>query len=105
MSSPRAISELTMTPLYQYADHDPAIENRVESSGPRSKKAISFGCAASVQSNTEMPPSYHAWTITPRPGIGTSAPLWATPFPREGWGAGGVQHLLTGIYPSPIARR
>ncbi len=29
---------------------------RVESAGPRSKKAISVGCAASVQSNTEMPP-------------------------------------------------
>ena len=45
-----------MRPLYQYADHEPASTNFVESIGPRSKYAISFGCAASVQSNTEMPP-------------------------------------------------
>ena len=53
---------------------------RVESTGPRSKKAISFGCAASVQSKTEMPPWYHACTITSRPGIGISEPLCATQF-------------------------
>jgi hypothetical protein len=45
------------------ADHDAVASRRtttgadhlVESTGPRSKKAISW-CAASVQSNTEMPP-------------------------------------------------
>jgi len=56
MSSPRVISELTMLPLYQYADHAPPSTMRVESSGPRSKYAISLGCLASVQSKTEMPP-------------------------------------------------
>ena len=56
MSSPREISELTITPLYQYTDHEPPLAMRVESTGPRSKNAISFGCAASVQSKSEMPP-------------------------------------------------
>jgi hypothetical protein len=37
MSRPRAISELTMTPLYQYADHEPPIIMRFSSIGPRSK--------------------------------------------------------------------
>ena len=58
MSSPRAISELKMWPLYQYADHEPAPSSLVESIGPRSKNAISLGCAGSVQSNTETPPWY-----------------------------------------------
>src|SRR6185503_8296458 len=79
-SSPRAISELTMLPLYQYTDHEPPIVNFVESTGPRSKNAISFGFFASVQSNTEMPPWYHDCTITSRPGIGINDPLWATQF-------------------------
>ncbi len=56
MSRPRAISELIIWPLYQYTDHEPPDTMRVESIGPRSKNAISFGLAASVQSNTEMPP-------------------------------------------------
>jgi hypothetical protein len=56
MSSPREISELTITPLYQYTDHDPPLAIRVESTGPRSKKAISLGFLGSVQSKTEMPP-------------------------------------------------
>src|ERR671929_2211631 len=90
MSSPRAISELTIAPLYQYTDHDPPIVNRVESIGPRSKNAISFGCAASVQSNTEMPPWYHACTITSRPGIGMREPLWATQFSKLVCGAGSL---------------
>ena len=34
-----------MTPLYQYADHDPPLAISVESTGPRSKKAISIGCS------------------------------------------------------------
>src|SRR5215475_1860993 len=80
MSSPRAISELTISPLYQYTDHEPPIDMCVESTGPRSKNAISFGCDASVQSNTEMPPWYHACTITSRPGIGINEPLCATQF-------------------------
>src|SRR6185436_17329296 len=79
-SMPRAISELTMLPLYQYTDHDPPIAMRVLSTGPRSKLAISFGCDGSVQSNTEMPPWYHDCTITSRPGIGISDPLCATQF-------------------------
>src|SRR5678816_3989277 len=83
MSSPRAISELTMTPLYQYTDHDPPMVNRVESTGPRSKNAISLAWAASVQSNTEMPPWYQAWTMMSRPGIGIREPLWATQFSTE----------------------
>ena len=36
-SSPRAISELTIWPLYQYTDHEPPIVKRVGSTGPRSK--------------------------------------------------------------------
>src|SRR5690242_6310660 len=36
-SRPRAISELMIWPLYQYADHEPPMLNRVESIGPRSK--------------------------------------------------------------------
>ena len=36
MSRPRAISELTMAPLYQYTDHEPPMVNFVESIGPRS---------------------------------------------------------------------
>src|SRR4051794_31513737 len=79
-SSPRAISEPTMKPLYQYADQYPASTNLFESIGPRSKNAISVGCDGSVQSNTEMPPWYHACTITSRPGIGISEPLCATQF-------------------------
>src|ERR1051326_6138522 len=66
MSSPRAISELTMTPLYQYADQEPAPTIRVESIGPRSKKAISFECAASVHSKTQMQPWYYAFPIPSR---------------------------------------
>src|SRR3954465_9550168 len=89
MSSPRVISELTITPLYQYADHDP-LSLRVVSAGPRSKKAISRGCAASVQSKTEIPPLYHACAITSRPGIGISDPLWATQFSAFVWGAGSL---------------
>src|SRR5438445_8073014 len=69
-----------MWPLYQYADPDPAPTGLVPSIGPRSKNAISVGCAASVQSNTEMPPWYHACTMMSRPGIGMSEPLWATQF-------------------------
>ena len=69
MSSPRAISELdhhAVVPVDRpRAARRPSWS---ESTGPRSKKAISFGCAASVQSNTEMPPWYHACTITSRPG-------------------------------------
>src|SRR5690242_17234396 len=90
MSRPRAISELTITPLYQYADQVPPDSIRVESIGPRSKKAISCGCFASVQSNTEMPPWYHDCTITSRPGIGMSEPLWATQFSCAVCGAGSL---------------
>src|SRR5207237_6880239 len=82
MSSPRPISELTITPLYQYTDQVPALPIVVESAGPRSKNAISLGCAASVQSNTEMPPWYHDCTMTSRPGIGINEPLCATQFSR-----------------------
>src|SRR5450631_4093382 len=88
ISSPREISELTITPLYQYTDHDPPLAMRVESTGPRSKNAISFGCATSVQSKSEMPPWYHDWIITSRPGIGTSEPLCATQFSNFVCGAG-----------------
>src|SRR6185295_1709984 len=88
MSRPRPISELTITPLYQYADHVPALPWRVESTGPRSKKAISVGCDTSVQSNTDTPPWYHDCTITSRPGIGMSEPLCATQFSRVVWAAG-----------------
>src|SRR3954462_14885485 len=88
MSRPRAISELTIEPLYQYTDHEPPMEKRVESTGPRSKNAISFGCAASVQSNTEIPPWYHACTITSRPGLGITEPLCATQFSKRVCGAG-----------------
>src|SRR5215217_502578 len=88
MSRPREISELTRTPLYQYTDHEPPFAIRVESTGPRSKKAISLGWAASVQSNTEMPPWYHACAITSRPGIGISDPLCATQFSSDVCGAG-----------------
>src|SRR5262245_21797478 len=49
-SSPRAISDETIAPLYQYTDHEPPDEKRVESIGPRSKNAISCGFAGSVQS-------------------------------------------------------
>src|SRR3954468_17908850 len=80
MSNPRAISELTMTPLYQYDDHEPPVIRRDGSSGPRSKYAISTGCEMSVQSNTEMPPWYHPCTMTSRPGIGIREPLCATQF-------------------------
>src|SRR5215212_5653743 len=90
MSSPREISELTMAPLYQYTDHDPPPAMCVESTGPRSKKAISLGCAASVQSNTEIPPWYHACTITSRPGMGMSEPLCATQFSAAVCGAGSL---------------
>src|SRR3712207_5330903 len=89
-SSPREISELTIEPLYQYTDHEPPGPWRVESDGPRSKKAISFGFFASVQSKTEMPPWYHACTITSRPGIGIREPLWATQFSSDVCGAGSL---------------
>ncbi len=56
ISSPRWISELTIRPLYQYTDQEPAVMRRVASSGPRSKYAISFGFDVSVQSKIEMPP-------------------------------------------------
>jgi hypothetical protein len=78
MSRPREISELTISPLYQYADHEPALRIRVPSSGPRSKNAISKGFTGSVQSKTEIPPWYQPWTITSRPGMGTSDPLALT---------------------------
>src|SRR6476646_11673495 len=94
MSSPREISEVTMTPLYQYDDHSPPSPILVESTGPRSKKAISLGCAASVQSNTEMPPWYHACTITSRSGIGISEPLCATQFSSWVCGAGLLSYDL-----------
>ena len=55
-SSPRAISELTMLPLYQYTDHEPPLPTFVESDGPRSWYATSNGFAGSVQSKIEMPP-------------------------------------------------
>src|SRR5687768_12163034 len=80
MSRPRAISELTITPLYQYTDHDPPGASRVESLGPRSKKPISMGFDGSVQSKTDIPPWYQDCTITSRPGIGISDPLCATQF-------------------------
>src|ERR1051325_3256357 len=78
MPSPRPISELTITPLYQYADQVPPLPIRVESTGPRSKKPISLGCAGSVHSNIETPPWYHDCTITSRPGVGIIEPLGAT---------------------------
>src|SRR5262245_11481008 len=87
-SSPRAISELTMAPLYQYTDHEPPAPTFVESEGPRSWYAISNGFAGLVQSNTEIPPWYHPCTITSRPGIGISDPLCATQFSRAVCGAG-----------------
>ena len=90
MSSPRAISELTITPLYQYADQLPPMAMCVESAGPRSKNAISNGLPASVQSNTEMPPWYQACTITSRPGIGIMEPLCATQFSSDVCGAGSL---------------
>jgi hypothetical protein len=62
----------------------------VESTGPRSWKAISIGCRGSVQSKTEMPPWYHDCTITSRPGIGISEPLWATQFSCGVCGAGSL---------------
>ena len=58
--------------------------------GPRSKKAISTGLAGSVKSNTEIPPWYHACTITSRPGIGISEPLCATQFSVAVCGAGSL---------------
>ena len=60
----------------------------VESIGPRSKNAISFGCAASVKSNTDTPPWYQPWAMTSRPGIGISEPLCATQFSVSVCGAG-----------------
>ena len=45
-----------MYPLYQYPAHEPAPTSLVESIGPRSKNAISLGCAASVKSKTDTPP-------------------------------------------------
>src|SRR5258708_4119184 len=89
MSSPRVISELTITPLYQYADHEP-LSLSVVSAGPRSKKAISRGCAGGGQSKTEKPPPYHPPALTPRPGIGMSEPLWATQFSTFVCGAGSL---------------
>src|SRR5437868_12120364 len=89
-SSPRAISELTITPLYQYADQVPPPTIFVESTGPRSKNAISCGCLASVQSNTEIPPWYHDCTMISRPGIGISEPLCATQFSFAVCGAGSL---------------
>ncbi len=86
-SRPRPISELTIAPLYQYTDHVPALPMRMESTGPRSKYAISFGFRASVQSKTETPPWYHDCTITSRPGIGMSEPLCATQFSLSVCGA------------------
>src|ERR1041384_5896822 len=94
MSSPRSISELTIEPLYQYTDQVPAAAMRVESAGPRSKKAISTGWAPSVQSNTETPPWYHDCTMTSRPGIGISEPLWATQFSFTVWGR---RHLVVAL--------
>ena len=88
MSSPREISELTITPLYQYTDQVPPPIIRVESTGPRSKKAISIGCEASVQSNTDTPPWYQLCTMMSRPGTGTSDPLCATQFSCSVWAAG-----------------
>ena len=67
-----------MWPLYQYEDHEPALTSFVESIGPRSKYAISFGAAASVKSNTEVPPWYQPCTRMSRPGIGMSEPLCET---------------------------
>src|SRR3982751_5439606 len=90
MSRPRLISELTRRPLYQYTDHEPASSSFCASTGPQSKYAISRGCAASVQSNIEIPPWYHACTITSRPGIGISDPLCATQFSLEVCGAGSL---------------
>jgi len=87
-SRPRAISELTMTPLYQYTDHDPPSPICVESDGPRSWKAISTGRLGSVNSKTEMPPWYHDCTMMSRPGTGMSDPLWATQFSNFVCGAG-----------------
>ena len=45
-----------MNPLYQYADHEPALRSVSATSGPRSKNAISTGFFASVQSKTDTPP-------------------------------------------------
>ena len=58
--------------------------------GPRSKNAISTGFDESVKSKTEMPPWYHACTMTSRPGTGTSEPLCATQFSRSVCGAGSL---------------
>ncbi len=77
-----------MKPLYQYPDHMPPVTSDAALTGPRSKKASSFGWAESVKSNTEIPPWYQAWLITSRPGTGTSVPLWATQFSCEVCGAG-----------------
>ena len=56
MSRPRAISEFTMRPLYQYTDHEPPLTSAVSLIGPRSWYAISVGFLMSVQSMSEMPP-------------------------------------------------
>src|SRR5687768_5658189 len=90
MSRPRAISELTMAPLYQYTDHEPPIDIFVESAGPRSWNAISLMFFGSVQSKIEMPPWYHACTITSRSGIGINDPLWATQFSLSVCAAGSL---------------
>src|SRR6516164_6195716 len=55
-STPRAISEPKMNPLNQYVDQKPPVMSCLASMGPRSKNAISMGCAESVKSNTDTPP-------------------------------------------------
>ena len=66
----------------------PPLASSLASTGPRSKYAISLGFAGSVQSNTDSPPWYQAWTMTSRPGIGISEPLWATQVSCAVCGAG-----------------
>ena len=62
----------------------------VASSGPRSKNAISTGLVASVKSNTDTPPWYHACALMSRPGTGISEPLCATQFSVSVCGAGSL---------------
>src|SRR5262245_26784567 len=69
---------------------------RVESTGPRSKNAISVGCLGSVQSNTESPPWYQAWIITSRPGIG----LATLPLHLVGGEAVGAPHPQPLVLPT-----
>ena len=79
ISRPRAISELTMMPLYQYDDHEPPITILVESTGPRSKYAISSGEQGRSSRRLKCRPDTSPAPLRPA-GIGMSDPLCATQF-------------------------